>query len=77
MDCQEQGQNTTTSDVSIMEQDKNPFPKIDLFPRLTKVVHFLFDQLQNTGLSDHNRGGGPALDRALYEAPNKNPMKIK
>lgn len=49
-----------------MEQDKNQFPKIDLFPRVTKVVHFLFHQMQNTGLSDHNRGGGPALDRALY-----------
>lgn len=54
----------------LMESDPNPFPKIDLFPRLTKLAHFLFDQLQNEGISDHqNRGGGPALDRALYDEP--------
>lgn len=54
-----------------MESDPNPFPKIDLFPRITKVVHFLFHQMQNTGLSDHNRGGGPALDRTLYDTPEQ------
>lgn len=51
----------------LMEFDKNPFPKIDLFPRLTRVVHFLFDHLQSEGLSNH--GGGPALDKALYDTP--------
>lgn len=54
-----------------MEQDKNPFPKIDLFPRLTRVVHFLFDHLQSEGLSSHNSGGGPMLDRELYDDPNQ------
>lgn len=53
-----------------MEVDKNPFPKIDLFPRLTKIAHFLLDHIQGPGLSDHaNRGGGPALDRELYDQP--------
>lgn len=52
----------------LMEADKNPMPRFDLFPRITRVVHFLFDHLQSEGLSDHaNRGGGPALDRALYD----------
>ena len=55
-----------------MEADKNPFPKIDLFPILEtakKIGHFLFDHITSPGLSDHNTGGGPALDRALYDEP--------
>lgn len=56
----------------VMEADKNPFPKIDLFPRLTKLAHFLFDHLQNEGISDHaNRGAAPMLDRELYDNPDQ------
>ncbi len=50
-----------------MEKDKNPMPHIDLFPRLTRLAHFIFSHLQHEGLSDHARGGGPMLDRVLYE----------
>lgn len=52
-----------------MEPDKNPFPKFELpiLPRVCRVAHFLFDHLQAPGLSSHNRGGGPALDRELYD----------
>ena len=54
--------------------DPNPFPKIELFPemgyRVRQLVHFLFDHLQHEGISEHkNRGGGPALDRALFDQP--------
>ncbi len=55
-----------------MESDKNPMPELDLFPNLTRVcrvAHFIFDHLRSPGLSDHNRGGGPALDSALYDQP--------
>lgn len=52
----------------LMEKDPNPMPHIDLFPRLGKLAHFLFDHITSPGLSDHaNRGGGPALDRALFD----------
>jgi hypothetical protein len=51
----------------LMETDKNIMPRFDLFPRTMRVVHFLFDQLHDPGLSDHARGSGPALDRALYD----------
>lgn len=45
---------------------------IDPIARLTKCLHFLFDHLQVPGLSDHaNRGGGPALDAALYDDPQQ------
>lgn len=54
-----------------VETDPNPMPPdFNLFPRCRAVFHFIFDQLQSPGLSDHDRhntGGGPALDRALYE----------
>lgn len=53
--------------IMLMESNKNPLPKIDLFPRCTRVFHFIFDHLQDAGLSDHNTGGGPALDRMLYD----------
>lgn len=55
-----------------MEADPNPFPKLELFnplDQLKKIAHFLFDHIQSPGLSDHNSGGGPALDRALYDQP--------
>lgn len=55
----------------VMEKDKNPFPKIELFPRLSRLTHFLFDHLQSEGLSDHNSGGGPMLDRELYDNPDQ------
>lgn len=54
-----------------MEADKNPMPEFKLFKpvdKLRRMAHFLFDHIQSEGLSDHaNRGGGPALDRALYD----------
>ena len=53
-----------------MERDPNPIPKIELFSPLDtikKIGHFLFDHIQAPGLSSHNRGGGPALDRELYD----------
>lgn len=53
----------------LMEYDKNPMPQIDLFPRVTRLCHFIFDHLRSEGLSDHNSGGGPALDSALYDQP--------
>ena len=56
-----------------METDKNPFPKIDLFPRLTKVAacigrlaSFLPNQAPDY-MSDHYRGGAAMLDRELYD----------
>lgn len=36
-----------------MESAPNPFPKIELFPRVRRLVHFLFDHIQDPGLSDH------------------------
>lgn len=36
-----------------MDKEQIPFPKIDLFPRVTKAAHFLLDQLRHQGLSDH------------------------
>lgn len=56
-----------------MESDPNPFPKmhLELLPRTCRVFHFIFDHLQSPGLSSHNTGGGPALDRALYDGPEQ------
>lgn len=60
---------------ALMEFDKNPFPQLDLFPRLTRLTHFIFDHLQSQGLSDHaNRGGGPLLDAELYD---RNPDQLQ
>lgn len=53
-----------------MEKDPNPLPHFKIIdPRelLCGAAHFLFDHLRHNGLSEHNRGGGPALDRALYD----------
>lgn len=60
------------STIKLMEPDKNPMPyfKLELLPRTCRVFHFIFDHLQSAGLSDHDRhntGGGPALDKALYD----------
>lgn len=55
------------STVKLMNYDKNPLPQFDLFPRLMRLTHFIFDQLHDPGLSDHARGAGPALDAALYD----------
>lgn len=56
-----------------METDPNPMPEFKLFKsvdKLCRLGHFLFDHIQSPGMSDHaNRGGGPALDRALYDQP--------
>lgn len=57
--------------ITLMESDKNPMPDFNLFPRCRAVFHFIFDHLQSPGLSDHNRGGGPALDKALYDGPEQ------
>lgn len=57
-----------------MEQDKNPFPSIDLFPLLSRVARAAgsllipFHCQAEPYMSEHyNRGGGPALDRALND----------
>lgn len=47
-----------------MESDKNPFPKLDLFPRLTNLSRFLLGTLH---AETENTGGAPMLDRELYE----------
>ena len=62
-----------------METNKNPFPQIELLPRLAQVGKFIGRLLtflpQNAPdfMSNHyhpeNRGGGPALDRSLYDEP--------
>lgn len=42
--------------VQIMEADPNPMPEIKLFeiPAIIKKIgHFLFDQFQSEGLSEH------------------------
>lgn len=55
-----------------MESNKNPniMPEIkviDFREILCGAAHFLFDQIRHIGISEHtNRGGGPALDRAIY-----------
>lgn len=55
-----------------MESDKNPFPKFDILPhplkRLGRALLSCVQMHQLSGQSDHfqNTGGGPALDRALY-----------
>lgn len=47
-------------------------PKFDLFPRLTKLAHFLLDHITDPGLSDHaNRGASDELDSALYDQPEQ------
>lgn len=65
-----------------MEADKNPFPNIDLFPRITRIakaIGGLFCLHQLSPISEHfqqeNTGGGPALDRALYDQPD-NQMEL-
>lgn len=50
-----------------MEADRNPLPRIDLFPRVTRLAHFLLDHITSEGMSDHNTGAGPMLDRVLYD----------
>lgn len=52
-----------------MESDRNPLPEIDLFPRISRVVHFLFDHITSEGLSDHATGASEMLDRELYDQP--------
>lgn len=44
-----------------MDKETNIFPKIDLFPRITKLVHFLFDHHQT------NTGAAVMLDNMLDE----------
>lgn len=58
--------------------DPNPMPEIKLFELpaiVSKVAHALggllvpFHCEPHAYMSTHNRGGGPALDRELYEQP--------
>lgn len=53
----------------IMKSD--PFPRMEFFPRVCRVAHFLLDHIRSEGLSDHNSGGGPMLDRKLYDRPEQ------
>ena len=55
---------------------ENHFPKIDLFPRLTRIGRAVGRFLTVQQLASHGdhflheeRGGGPALDRELYDQP--------
>lgn len=56
-------------------ENENPFPKIDLFPKLTRVGHFIgrlvsFCPLEAPDyMSEHYRGGAALLDRELYDKP--------
>lgn len=46
-------------------------PELNLFDaleRAKRIVHLVFDHHLHEGLSDHNTGAAPALDRQLYEA---------
>ncbi len=60
-----------------MEADRNPFPQLDLFPRLTRVakaVGRLLSPLPSEApdyMSNHYRGGAAMLDRELYDNPNQ------
>lgn len=48
---------------SVMEQNKNIFPEFHLFPRVERVVHFMFDHIRHEGISSHrNTGAAPLLD---------------
>lgn len=56
---------------SLMETDKNPMPDFHLFPRvekagqcIKKLVSLLSLDASSIGV---NRGGGPMLDRQLYD----------
>lgn len=60
----------------LMEVDKNPLPELHLFPRLERVGHFIkrlvsfLPECAPDHMSNHyrpNSGGGPALDRGLYD----------
>lgn len=46
-----------------MESDKNPFPKIDLFPRITAVSRFLLGLYVYPDLPE--RGAAAMLDKQL------------
>lgn len=54
-----------------MKENKDGWPEkfhpISLPERLCRIGHFLTDQFRHVGISEHGRGGGPALDRALYD----------
>lgn len=61
-----------------MEKDKNPFPQMELFPRLSRVGAFLgrltrFCPLEAPDyMSEHYhkpRGASESLDEALYDQP--------
>lgn len=50
-----------------MEADKNPMPKFEIFPKIRKLAHFIFDHLQAPGLSEHSRVEAPEVE--AYEQP--------
>lgn len=63
-----------------METDKNPMPRMDLFPRLTKVGAFLgrlvsfLPKEAPLYMSEHYRPGDGAsafLDHQLYDNPDQ------
>lgn len=49
---------------------------IDLKDLTLKSLHFVADHIRHIGISSHssNTGGGPALDRALYETQPELPF---
>lgn len=60
-----------------MESDKNPFPQLELFPRISRAARFIGNLLTPFPtdapmyMSDHYRGGAAMLDRELYDNPNQ------
>lgn len=51
------------------EKEPSIMPEFDLFPRLTKTANFIKRLIPRlpSGNDLANRGGGPLLDRELYE----------
>lgn len=65
------------SNETKIEMDIQVLPLVDRIERVVKTLaHYagraiLFCPLSAPDyMSEHNRGGGPELDRALYEEPN-------
>lgn len=58
-----------------MESDPNPFPELKLFEmpeRVRRIGRFIFNRFNTEPL---NSGGGPMLDRELYDTPADNPAQ--
>lgn len=60
-----------------MEADKNPFPQLELFPRISRAARLIgnlltpFPTEAPSYMSEHYRGGAAMLDRELYDNPNQ------